>query len=61
VWDGIKGAAQIYVGGAAKRMARDVEGALIESVATHSARSTEEAIVFVGDLKRKSRYQQDVY
>ena len=61
LWNWIKDGAHIYVCGDAKRMARDVEGALIEIVATHSARSTEEAIVFVGDLKRKSRYQQDVY
>ncbi|MGD9766413.1 MAG: sulfite reductase subunit alpha [Pseudolabrys sp.] len=61
LWNWIKDGAHIYVCGDAKRMARDVEGALIEIVATHSARSTEEAIVFVGDLKKKSRYQQDVY
>lgn len=61
LWNWIKDGAHIYVCGDAKRMARDVEGALIEIVAMHSARSTEEAIVFVGDLKKKSRYQQDVY
>jgi sulfite reductase (NADPH) flavoprotein alpha-component len=42
-------------------MARDVEGALVEIVATHGARTTDEAIAFVASLKKSSRYQQDVY
>jgi sulfite reductase (NADPH) flavoprotein alpha-component len=42
-------------------MAKDVEGALIDIVAQYGARSTDEAIAFVNDLKRKHRYQQDVY
>jgi sulfite reductase (NADPH) flavoprotein alpha-component len=42
-------------------MARDVEGALVEIVAQHGARSTDEAIAFIGNLKKTGRYQQDVY
>ena len=40
---------------------RDVEGALVEIVATHGARTTDEAIAFVAGLKKSGRYQQDVY
>jgi sulfite reductase (NADPH) flavoprotein alpha-component len=42
-------------------MARDVEGALVEIIAQHGARTTDEAIAFVANLKRAGRYQQDVY
>jgi sulfite reductase (NADPH) flavoprotein alpha-component len=33
----------------------------VDIVAQHGARSTDEAISFVGDLKKKSRFQLDVY
>jgi sulfite reductase (NADPH) flavoprotein alpha-component len=42
-------------------MAKDVERALVDIVAQHGARSTDEAIAFVAELKRTARYQQDVY
>ena len=42
-------------------MAKDVERALVDIVAQHGARTTDEAIAFVADLKKKGRYQQDVY
>jgi sulfite reductase (NADPH) flavoprotein alpha-component len=38
-----------------------VERALVDIVAQHGVRSTDEAVAFVADLKRKGRYQQDVY
>ena len=47
-------------GGDAKRMAKDVEGAWVE-IAAHGARTTDEAIAFVANLKKSGRYQQDVY
>jgi sulfite reductase (NADPH) flavoprotein alpha-component len=47
--------------GDAKHMAKDVEAALIEVVAAHGLRSTNEAIAFVAELKKSGRYQQDVY
>ena len=50
-----------YTVGDAKRMARDVDGALIEIVAQHCARTTDEAIALVAGLKKSGRYQQDVY
>jgi sulfite reductase (NADPH) flavoprotein alpha-component len=42
-------------------MAKDVERALVDIVAQHGARSTDQAIAFVAELKRQGRYQQDVY
>jgi hypothetical protein len=32
-----------------------------ELIAAHGARTIDEAIAFVADLKKKGRYQQDVY
>jgi sulfite reductase (NADPH) flavoprotein alpha-component len=53
--------AHVYICGDAKRMAKDVERALVDIVAQHGARSTDEAVSFVGELKKKGRFQQDVY
>jgi sulfite reductase (NADPH) flavoprotein alpha-component len=61
LWAWLTEGAHVYVCGDAKRMARDVEGALVEIVAQHGARTTDEAIAFVGNLKKTGRYQQDVY
>ena len=44
LWAWIADGAHVYVCGDAKRMARDVEGALVEIVAQHGARTTDEAI-----------------
>ena len=46
VWAWIEQGAHIYVCGDAKRMAKDVEGALIEIVATHGHQATGDAIAF---------------
>ncbi len=51
----------MYVCGDAKRMAKDVELALIDIVAACDVRSTDEAIAFVADLNKRGRYQTDVY
>jgi sulfite reductase (NADPH) flavoprotein alpha-component len=61
LWSWLAEGAHVYVCGDAKRMAKDVERALVDIVAQHGARSTDEAVSFVGELKRKGRYQQDVY
>jgi sulfite reductase (NADPH) flavoprotein alpha-component len=42
-------------------MAKDVERALVDVVATFGARTTDQAIAFVSDLKKTGRYQADVY
>jgi sulfite reductase (NADPH) flavoprotein alpha-component len=61
LWGWLADGAHIYVCGDAKRMAKDVEIALVDVVAQHGVRSPEDAAAFVADLKKKGRYQQDVY
>jgi sulfite reductase (NADPH) flavoprotein alpha-component len=61
VWTWLAEGAHLYICGDAKRMAKDVERALVDIVAQFGARSTDEAIAFVGELKKKGRFQQDVY
>jgi sulfite reductase (NADPH) flavoprotein alpha-component len=61
LWAWLADGAHVYVCGDAKRMAKDVELALVDIVAQHGARSAEDAAAFVADLKKKGRYQQDVY
>ncbi len=61
LWAWLADGAHLYVCGDGKRMAKDVERALVDITAQFGARTTDEAIAFVADLKRKGRYQQDVY
>jgi sulfite reductase (NADPH) flavoprotein alpha-component len=42
-------------------MAKDVERALVEIVAGHGGKSTEEAVAYINALKKSGRYQADVY
>jgi sulfite reductase (NADPH) flavoprotein alpha-component len=42
-------------------MAKDVERALVDIVTQFGARSIDEAVLFVAELKKKGRFQQDVY
>jgi sulfite reductase (NADPH) flavoprotein alpha-component len=61
VWAWLAEGAHFYVCGDAQRMAKDVERALVDIVAEFGARSVDEAIAFVAQLKKVGRYQQDVY
>jgi sulfite reductase (NADPH) flavoprotein alpha-component len=61
VWTWLAEGANVYVCGDAKRMAKDVERALVDIVARFGARTTDEAVSFVADLKKRGRFQQDVY
>jgi len=61
LWAWLAEGAHLYVCGDAKKMAKDVESALIDIVAAHGARTQEEAFAFVVQLKKSGRYQQDVY
>jgi sulfite reductase (NADPH) flavoprotein alpha-component len=61
LWAWIADGAHVYVCGDAKHMAKDVERALVDVIATFGARTTDQAIAFVSDLKKAGRYQADVY
>ena len=61
LWTWLAEGAHLYICGDAKRMAKDVERALVDIVAQFGARSTDEAVSFVAELKKKGRFQQDVY
>jgi sulfite reductase (NADPH) flavoprotein alpha-component len=61
LWRWLAESAHVYVCGDAKRMAKDVERALVDISAEHGARSTEDAVSFIAGLKRAGRYQADVY
>ncbi|MBV9063955.1 MAG: sulfite reductase subunit alpha, partial [Alphaproteobacteria bacterium] len=61
LWSWLAEGANVYICGDAKRMAKDVERALVDIVAQFGARSTDEAVSFVGELKKNGRFQQDVY
>ena len=57
----LESGAHFYICGDAKRMAKDVERALVEIVAQHGKRSSDEAVAYVAALKKAGRYQTDVY
>src|SRR5262245_10442699 len=61
LWAWIAEGAHVYVCGDAKHMAKDVERALIDVVATYGVRTVNDAVAFVAELKKTGRYQQDVY
>lgn len=53
--------AGFYVCGDASRMAKDVDAALHEVIATAGGKSTEDAAAYVKRLKSEKRYLRDVY
>jgi sulfite reductase (NADPH) flavoprotein alpha-component len=61
LWAWLADGAHLYVCGDAKRMAKDVEMALVDVVAAYGVRTRDEATAFVTDLKKQGHYQQDVY
>jgi sulfite reductase (NADPH) flavoprotein alpha-component len=61
LWTWLAEGAHVYICGDAKRMAKDVERAMVDIVAQYGARSTDEAVLFVANLKKSGRFQQDVY
>jgi sulfite reductase (NADPH) flavoprotein alpha-component len=61
LWEWFSQGAHFYVCGDAKRMAKDVERALVDIAAEHGRMSSDEAVAFVAGLKKSGRYQADVY
>lgn len=57
----LEAGAHFYICGDAKRMAKDVERALVEVVAAHGKIPADGAIAYVNALKKSGRYQADVY
>jgi sulfite reductase (NADPH) flavoprotein alpha-component len=57
----LENGAHLYVCGDAKRMARDVDAALHESIQRAGDKSAEQAADYVRQLKADKRYQRDVY
>jgi sulfite reductase (NADPH) flavoprotein alpha-component len=61
LWAWLQRGAHFYVCGDAKRMAGDVEKALVEIAARHGSLDDRAARAFVAELRKSGRYQADVY
>jgi sulfite reductase (NADPH) flavoprotein alpha-component len=61
LWSWIDDGAHIYVCGDALRMAKDVELAFVDVIATHGGRNPTDAMQVLSELKASDRYQTDVY
>lgn len=61
LWQWLERGGYFYVCGDSKRMAPDVEAALLEAIATHSGRGPEYAVEFLAEMKKQKRYLRDVY
>ena len=61
LWAWLQEGAHFYVCGDAKRMAKDVERALVDIVVEQGRMSTDEAVAYVAALRKAGRYQADVY
>jgi sulfite reductase (NADPH) flavoprotein alpha-component len=60
IWGWLQDGAHFYVCGAV-RMGQDVERALVDIVVAHGGRTTDRAVAYLADLKKRGRYQADVY
>ncbi len=60
IWAWLSEGAHFYICGAV-RMGQDVERALIDIIIQHGARTPDQAIAYVAELKQRGRYQTDVY
>ncbi|KTT57863.1 reductase [Pseudomonas oryzihabitans] len=61
VWRWLQDGARVYVCGDASRMAKDVDQALRQVVATHGQLSDEAAADYVRGMSEQKRYLKDVY
>ena len=61
LWRWFERGAVIYVCGDAKRMAGDVEDALLDVICAHGGFGRDDAETYLKELRRERRYQRDVY
>ena len=61
LWSWLGKGAHFYVCGDAKRMAADVDAALVQICAEHGKMDATSAKAFVKELRAQNRYQTDVY
>ncbi|MHC2088660.1 sulfite reductase subunit alpha [Methylobacterium sp. CM6244] len=61
LWKWLEGGAHFYVCGDAKRMAKDVERAIIDVAGQFGGKNPDEAVAYLAHLKKTGRYQADVY
>jgi len=61
LWAWLQQGAHVYVCGDARRMAKDVDAALVEIAANYGSNSQTDAKAFIAGLKTAGRYQADVY
>jgi sulfite reductase (NADPH) flavoprotein alpha-component len=60
LWAWLAEGAHVYVCGHVT-MSKDVERAMVDVIAAHGARTIDQAVAFLGDLKKNHRYHTDVY
>jgi sulfite reductase (NADPH) flavoprotein alpha-component len=61
IWRWLEDGAHFYICGDARRMAKDVEAALVDVIAAHGGRPAAAAVAYVQDMKKAGRFQADVY
>lgn len=61
LWSWLESGAHFYVCGDAKRMAKDVERALVDIIVEHGGHAMDSAVAYVASLRKAGRYQADVY
>lgn len=61
LWDWLKAGAYFYVCGDAKRMAKDVDVALLDILAQEGGLDATAAAEYVKQMRKDKRYQRDVY
>jgi sulfite reductase (NADPH) flavoprotein alpha-component len=61
LWNWLEQGAYFYICGDSKRMAPDVEAAVLDAIAKHSGKGPEYASAYLADMKKQKRYLKDVY
>lgn len=61
IWKWLEGGAHFFVCGDAKRMAKDVDAALLAIIEKEGGKTSIQAAEYVEELKKTKRYKRDVY